>query len=224
MQRLQVTALTLLREQDFGSYEGKPFYSRPRNPNISGKENYRSQLAEDPNFKDVESKESMTLRMNTFLQERIIPIIHSHVTDDESSVAVVSHGIILSQLWKCLLGFLSKNSVLLSAGLSVGSGGVSSFEHLGCWSNTGYLELDVQKKQSAATREESVVAAAPCTPNPTYSVLDSTPSLHEYAVVIKTVNGREHLKGLKRTKGGVGSSKFYEGQKSIESFFKKREV
>jgi hypothetical protein len=39
-----------------------------------------------------------------------------------------------------------------------------------------------------------------------------------------TVNGKDHLKGLKRTGGGVGSSRHDASQKGIESFFKRRKV
>jgi len=44
----------------------------------------------------------------------------------------------------------------------------------------------------------------------------------KFQITVKTINGKDHLKGLKRTGGGLGSSKFEEGQKSIETFFKKR--
>ncbi|KAL0258946.1 hypothetical protein SLS55_006451 [Diplodia seriata] len=39
-----------------------------------------------------------------------------------------------------------------------------------------------------------------------------------------TINGKEHLKGLKRTGGGLGSSKHDQNQKSIDTFFKRRRV
>ena len=48
--------------------------------------------------------------------------------------------------------------------------------------------------------------------------------LHGWNMVIRKVNGKDHLKGLKRTGGGVGSSQFDEGQKKIETFFKKQKV
>lgn len=129
--KLQVTALTALREQDFGFYEGKPFYARSRDSGQSGKENHRSQHQSDPNFKDVESKESMALRMSSFLQNHLIPAICSEPMERNGDMAIVSHGIILSQLWRCFLKLLAKNSITLSPGLSVGTDAVTPLEYLG---------------------------------------------------------------------------------------------
>ena len=221
--KLQVTALTVLREQDFGYYEGKPFYARPRDSHKSGKENHRSQRQDDPDFKDVESKESMALRMSRFLRDHLVPAIRNEPMERNSDIVVVSHGIILSQLWRCFLKLVAKNSITLSPGLSVGTGGITPLEYLGGWSNTGYLELELSKKESAATDDLAIATAAPSTPDPFIADSDTVPPLYQYRVIIKTVNGKEHLKGLKRTRG-VGSSKFDEGQKSIESFFKKRKL
>ena len=212
----------VLREQDFGFYEGKPFYARPRDSHKSGKENHRSHHQDDPDFRDVESKGSMDSRMKTFLADDLLPLLFDE-QEEENIVAVVSHGIILSHLWRCLLGLLPKNSVALMAGLSVGKGGVTALEYLGGWSNTGYLELDIQRRSSTAVE---LTRSDPSLQPPMSQNIDrdSLPKLHDYKVIIRTVNGKEHLQGLKRTKGGVGSSKFDEGQKSIDSFFKKQKV
>ena len=218
--KLQVTALPVLREQDFGFYEGKPFYARPRESQKSGKEYHRAQHHDDPDFKDVESKESMALRMSTFLQDHLAPAITSEQVGLNSDIVVVSHGIILSQLWKCFLKLVARNSIALSPGLSVGAGGSTPLEYLGGWSNTGYLELEILKKETAATTELAVSTAAPPIPDPSNADGEACPQLHQYKIIIKAINSKEHLKGLKRTRG-VGSSKFDEGQKSIESFFKK---
>lgn len=212
----------VLREQDFGFYEGKPFYARPRDSHKSGRENHRSHHQDDPDFRDVESKGSMDSRMNTFLADDLLPLLFDE-QEAENIVAVVSHGIILSHLWRCFLSLLPKNSVALIAGLSVGKGGVTALEYLGGWSNTGYLELDIQRRSSTAVELPS---SKPSLQPPVSRTIvrDSLPKLHDYKVIIRTVNGKEHLQGLKRTKGGVGSSKFDEGQKSIDSFFKKQKV
>lgn len=218
-----VTALTILREQDFGFYEGKPFYARPKDSSKSGKENHRTQHQHDPNFKDVESKESMASRMLAFLQDHLVPAIQSEPMEGNSDIVVVSHGIILSQLWRCFLKLVAKNSITLSPGLSVGNGGITPLEYLGGWSNTGYLELELLKKESSATGDLATSTAVAPTLDPSENNSDTPPPLHQYNVIIKTVNGKEHLKGLKRTRG-VGSSKYDEGQQSINSFFKKRKV
>ncbi len=217
-EELEVRQLRILREQDFGFYEGKPFYARSRDSNKSGKENHRSQHVDDPDFKDVESKVSMDARMDDFVKDHLLPIISAN----GEVAAVVSHGIILSHLWRCILKLFGKGSVALAPGLSVGSGGVTPLEYLGGWSNTGYLELDIQSIPSVETKstDQASTAAAEAEPQPSGSEDSGVPSLK---MTIRTVNGKEHLKSLKRTRG-VGSSKYDEGQKKIETFFKKAKV
>ena len=225
---LVVTQSLLLREQDFGFYEGKPFYARSRGTNKTGKDIHRAEHHEEPGFKDIESKESMALRMDTFLDEHLLPILQSEIEGSEETVAIVSHGIIVSVLWKCLLKRFAAQTVSLAPGLNVGGGRVTPLEYLGGWSNTGYLELDIRPSQVLKENHTPVA-------NDDAGAVDKSPDIQHLGptisavfigrkMVIKTVNGKEHLKGLKRTGGGVGSSKFDEGQKKIESFFKKRKV
>lgn len=227
---LAVTQLPLLREQDFGSYEGMPFYARSRGMNKTGKDLHREQRQGDPDFKDVESKESIALRMDTFLDEQLLPILRGETQALEDTIAVVSHGIILLTLWRCFLKRFAPRTVSLAPGLSVGGGGVTSLEHLGGWSNTGYLELDVGPRDVAVSGETPTRASnndngtVDKDPENQHSGSTTSAIFIRRKMVIKTVNGKEHLKGIKRTGGGVGSSKFDEGQKSIESFFKKRKI
>lgn len=218
----EVTQLEVLREQDFGYYEGRPFYARPRDSFKSGREHHRTQHENECNFRDVESKESMTERMSDFLRDHLVPLIHDQAAN-EKAIAIVSHGIILSHLWRSLLKMLPKDSVSLSPGISIGSGGVTPLEYLGGWSNTGYLELDIQERSEAGMNDKPIPSSSSQS-SKTGCSSSSDISLSGLKVTIKTVNGRAHLLGLKRTKGGVGSARFHEGQKSIESFFKKRKV
>jgi hypothetical protein len=44
------------------------------------------------------------------------------------------------------------------------------------------------------------------------------------SLVVKAVNSQEHLKGLKKTRGGIGSSKHDEKQKTMDSFFKRQKL
>lgn len=213
----EVSKLTLLREQDFGFYEGKPFYTRQRDSRLTGKTHHRSQHCEDPDFKDVESTESMAWRMDSFIQNHLLQLLN----DNEQIIAVVSHGIILSHLWQCLLKLFSKGSVALSPSLTLGiEARTAELEHLGRWSNTGYLELDILPTPVNAVCTNSFTSTVQRVPqSPSISLgLRPVPS----KMIVKTVNGKEHLKTLKRTRGGVGSSKHDEGQRKIESYFKKQ--
>ena len=220
--KIEVTALKILREQDFGYYEGKPFFARPRNAFKSGKEHHRSQHIDDPHFQDVESRDSMSKRMDSFLQDHLVPLILPMSGSEQTTIAIVSHGIILSQLWRCVLQLLPKDSVTLSP--TVDAGRITSLEHLGGWSNTGYLELDIRKRSRSTTSNNNKSSASPRSPEKGASTSSADLALHSHKVVIKTVNGKAHLQGLKRTKGGIGSAQVDEGQKSIDSFFKKRKI
>ena len=263
-----VIQLPTLQEQDFGFYEGKPFYARPRGSKKSGKDAHHDQHKDDTGFKDVESKDSMTVRANNFLDHHLLPILRLGASNKEQVVAVVSHGIILSTLWRCLLRRFSPRTVTMAPGSEVGSNG-TMLEYLGGWSNTGYLELQIdrakpahsetlnsQMNKSETSHVESIqlapisLAASPTTIGKieadalkTGTLLVSSNNeqdplqaevapiastdldiLHGWNMVIRKVNGKDHLKGLKRTGGGVGSSQFDEGQKKIETFFKKQKV
>ena len=210
--KLDISCLAVLREQDFGFREGKPFNNRR-------KEDYRLQRRKDSDFKDVESKDSMVLRMDGFIQQHLLHLLRDERLKEESKVAVVSHGIILSHLWRCLLKILPRNSVTVVPGLFLEGRGRNVLEHLGVWSNTGYLELDIHPVPTNAVAIDTIRPMA----QPLRQEQDPLGDI-ALTMVIKSVNSTEHLKTLKRTRGGVGSSKYDEGQKKIESFFKKAKV
>lgn len=217
-----VSQSTLLREQDFGSLEGKPFSARNRSSKSSARAAERSEQLINPVFVDVESRDSMVERTETFIQEELLPLLDGDSPEAEVVVSVVSHGIILSHLWKGFLKVFPNQSVKLAPDLSIGKGGPTLLEHLGGWSNTGYLELDIYRQSAIAAnaRDESTVVASKSTTEATNQ--QSPHSLLPFQMTIVTVNGQEHLKSLKRTRGGVGSSRHDESQKKIEAFFKKQ--
>lgn len=212
---LVVTELSILREQDFGFYEGKPFHAKPRELNRS---NHRSEHQNSPGFKDVESKEAMAKRMNSFLEQFIVPCLQEIISEPEPVFVIVSHGMILSTLWKCFLKRSASQNVRLGNGLEMKSGS-ATIEHIGAWSNTGYMLLDVHLLAQSAPTARATAGNTAVEARQIKATI-----VHDLRIVIKAVNSKDHLRGLKRTGGGVGSSKFDEGQKKIESFFKKRRV
>lgn len=225
---LEVVALAVLREQDFGDYEGKPFNARPRDSNGGGKRT-PVRHGKDPNFKDVESKESMEGRTNTFLKDHLVPIIQDKVQSESCAVAIVSHGILLSRLWRSLLQLLPQKCVTTSPGLPLRNGGSTPLEYLGGWSNTGYLELTVEKAGNPLTVQHQSLSPPSPRVSETLDLKLPTPNVTPgllgcMKLIVKKINGLDHLNGLKRTRGGVGSSKLDESQKTIESYFKKRKV
>lgn len=214
--QLEVSRLVVLREQDFGSCEGKSFSARQRVTDVESKEDYISRHRQDPEFKDVESKESMDARMDTFVLEHLVPLLPVDSSMAEAIFAIVSHGIILNHLWKSCRKLFPRANVTSVPGIEVRGG----LEHLGGWSNTGYLELDIQPVPKEAPPDQAGnIQPMPQSPNK-----DTTQPLLPLRMIVKAVNSTEHLKNLRRTRGGVGSAKFDDGQKKIDAFFKRSRV
>lgn len=259
----EVVQLTLLVEKNFGSMEGKKSYEQPAKCKPTDKEHDRSGSNGVAGFVAVESKDAMARRADTFLDMYLLPLLDNTPGTVEKCIAIVSHGIFLSTLWKRLLLRLPANSVVLSPELR--ASGRPSLEHLGGWSNTGYLELHMT--QSAAPNHISttdlplsVSLVSPSLPAETPAVMvglwrirvthvsddsevakkgaveaptittegvphRSAPHIaHGWRTTILAINCKDHLKGLKRTGGGVGSSRHDASQKRIETFFKRRKV
>lgn len=242
-----------IMEQDFGFYEGKPVFARTqKGGTISGKEAHRALHKDDPGFVDIESKEAMALRADAFLDAHLLPIM-----EEDNVIAVVSHGIMLSALWRRFLQRLPPKSVTIHSKV-IAMHGQLDLERLGGWSNTGYLELEMSIVPSYATiapspasidsvvegslpEKETVHLVASAVDNPTVELslpkheapqeLVSSPAsqstistrpFSSWTTTIRAVNHKAHLANLKRTRGGVGSSRHDEKQKSINSFFKKQ--
>lgn len=249
-----VVQLPVLMEQDFGFFEGKKWHERSAESKMAGKEH------NDANgFVDIESKESMATRVDTFLDDHLLPLIETPTDETKDHVvAIVSHGIILSQLWKRFLLRLPPKTVSFSPDVLANTRGYS-LEHLGGWSNTGYLELHMQKvlAQEATAAEDAPLPTSESAPsedvvgqakeeagiqnNPQVTSSDAVSGkhvvpapasdhvpqrklVHGWKTMIETVNGRDHLIGLKRTGGGVGSARHDASQKNIDNFFKRQKL
>ncbi|KAH6721725.1 histidine phosphatase superfamily [Leptodontidium sp. 2 PMI_412] len=235
----ETTKLEVLREQDFGFYEGKSFIERPRDGNKSGKAAHQDEHRNDPGFTAVESKDSMKTRSDTFIDMHLSPLLKQ--VPEDGTVAVVAHGIILSHLWRTFLKRFHPSKVSVGQGIDTPGNGFS-LEHLGGWSNTGYLDLEVKSvpaKDTATTAESTGTAELaeksrpsedksdlpqnPSIPPPTLSAM-AQPSTQflDMSLVVRAVNSKEHLIGLKKTRGGIGSLQHDASQKTVDSFFKKR--
>jgi len=244
------TKLELLREQDFGYYEGKSYMERTNH--VSGKTAHRAAHAHEEGFQDVESKESMAARMEQFISSYLVE--HFIKCDGGETIVVVAHGIILAYLWRCILKKFDDVSV--QSGIVVDRG----LERLGGWSNTGYLDLEIERKpilstsssttngndrDSSATIPFTKGVSIPTTESvlfaitsPRITYANSTPQFCEPIVVkppqllalasaslkVKAVNSLEHIRGLKKTRGGIGSSKHDDKQKTVDQFFKKQRI
>lgn len=187
-----VVKLPTLREQDFGSFELVPWASKRADNAFTTK----VPSATDPDFKPKETAEQMKERADQFLDDFITPIL---ALGSEERVAVVSHGLFLSALWRALLGRFSPTNVVV--GPEVGALGPGRpLEYIGAWSNTGYLELTVLNQ----SRQEGAGAT----------------QLSSSILNVIAVNRKTHLDNLQRTRG-VGSAAYDSRQQQIDGFFKR---
>ncbi|OJD25783.1 hypothetical protein ACJ73_02853 [Blastomyces percursus] len=200
--------LPVLRERDFGTLEGKSWLTAR-----GGAANSVSEPAEEP-----EPHASVASRADSFLSNHLLPILldAGHAAQ---VVAVVSHGVLLSALWEALSRLFLSNHVVFAPGVEVTT-------RISSWSNTGYLELDIGRI------ETTLITPAPANESDkSQDTMDGSngteakygaqhPPLHGRTLTIVTINGKEHLKYLRRTPG-VGSSKHDATQQRIEHFFQK---
>ncbi|EZF29466.1 hypothetical protein H101_06860 [Trichophyton interdigitale H6] len=166
-----------LREKDYGSLEGKSWVS----PNVNLNEEHDS-------FTPAETLDELSSRAQEFVNGFLLPLLRDG--SDNNAIAVVSHGVILSVIWRTL------KQMRVPPRPSSSSHGIPG-DPLVMWSNTGYLELDL----SIALATDQNQAALP---NLQISVL--------------AINSRQHLTNLKRTRG-ISSSKHDPKQRRLESFF-----
>ncbi|KAF2470724.1 phosphoglycerate mutase-like protein [Lindgomyces ingoldianus] len=249
-----VVQLPALMEQDFGFYEGKKWDERPADARVTGKHRHNHDHGSTSGFVEMESFSSMVQRIDAFIDTHLLPLFSGPTASTSDAVAIVSHGIILSVLWKRLLLRLPPKSVAFSPELSANIRDYS-LERLGGWSNTGYLELLMEKATllEPFSAEDSTLPLPPASAlQPSKVKLDSAkgeiarPDIRqgapdritkhrvldaqsaliklpgEWRTTIQTINGRDHLKGLKRAGGGLGSARHDASQRNIETFFKRR--
>ena len=164
--------------------------------------------------------------MNKFLDLDLLPRLLDNQHAERLVVAVVSHGIVLGHLWRCLMKRFAIHSVRVGNGVTLGGGrSGTSLEYLGGWSNTGYLEVDIKKLVEAPEIVESARTTAKVeivdVLSMTIKSVEVPTMLYGWTLTIKAVNNTEHLRKLKRTRGGVGSSAYDDTQKTLEGFFKR---
>lgn len=233
-----------LREKDFGSEEGKRFGTRGKQEALDA-----SKAAD---WVEPESQELMKKRIERFIDAHFVPTVLQAASDASAgSVVIVAHGIILNVLLTSLLVRFGPEEI---AKLTKPGDASWRSEWLASWSNTGYLEADLQlttpvavpasgipipehsladglaAKETAAVRAVSSVAApskgaaAVSQPGTASALVANVPSptlasTSNIQLAVRAVNCIEHLQGLKKTRGGIGSAGHDEKQKTVDSFF-----
>lgn len=211
----EVVRLPVLREQDFGSYELVPWASRRAQHALDS----RTPNPQDPAFRPQETSESMTLRADAFIADFILPLATSlWETEHDSAkecVAVVSHGLFLSALWKSLLSKFNAGGVVLGPNIEVLNYG-RPLEYLPSWHNTAFLELTVRRKAGDVGTGSTTAENGSTQPQNEYW----TP-FYDCCMIVHAINNRDHLLDLKRARGGIGSAAYDAKQKSLDGFFKR---
>lgn len=208
-----VVKLQLLREQDFGSLELVPWASRRAQSAFAPEPS----SLEEPEFRPQEAAEAMTHRAECFLADHILPLLAVATPEDSVSVhdcvAVVSHGLFLSVLWRSLLSKFGTNGVRLHSAAEISTYG-KPLTHLPTWSNTGFLELKIGSLSDRVPSPEPTVESSA-------QEAGGERPLAGRLLTILAINSKDHLLNLKRTRGGVGSAPFDARQKSLEGFLKR---
>lgn len=149
----------------------------------------------------AETAEAMKVRADRFLDHHLFPALQSsHHEAKHAACVVVAHGLILSTLFRALCARLHPGHLALGPEVPrTGSEYHSSLPVLPSWSNTGYLHGVLSP--STLTKGQKTAEMLP------------------FKLHINWVNCTDHLEGLKKTRGGIGSARFDDKQKSIDSFF-----
>ncbi len=141
---------------------------------------------------DAESPVEMRARVDRFVETHLQPALSSPSVPGiagEHSVVVVAHGTILGVLVRSLM-----------LRFSSGEPCNPQPDAVMMWRNTGYLEALVRHQGT------SLQDSAAGNPGP-------------ISVTVTAVNCVDHLRGLTKTRGGIGSAKFDGKQRTMDSFF-----
>jgi probable phosphoglycerate mutase len=209
-----------LREQHFGSLEGAKLQS--------------SAQAYAIDTEAAESEASMEARANAFLSEYLLPVLLNDTSNDEV-VAVVAHGIILRVLWICITGLFNPRDIRFGPGVASSSwSNVAPSSFIPIWSNTGFVDLNIQRQLPPASQPLSGFYTTPPQQGLISSPLETAPPvqatvapetlpsnalLSGWTMDVLAVDNKAHLADLRRTRGGIGSAAHDERQQKIDGFF-----
>lgn len=217
-----------LRERDFGSLEGVRWQS-PSTPSTNASASPgRSSRITSTKVIEKETTVSMRQRSLSFLHSHFLPLLFDDPTA-KRKVAIVAHGIILRVLWNCLVELFDPMSISLMPGIAAWEGGPAALLSPS-WSNTGFMELSIRMKQSPSSSPSQRLLTSHEARIASSSIMDTegTPPdslagdilLQGWSMKILAVDSKEHVAGLRRTRGGIGSASFDNRQKRIDQFFK----
>ncbi|CAK7228193.1 hypothetical protein SCUCBS95973_006797 [Sporothrix curviconia] len=200
-----------LRERDFRSGEGTRF-GASSGPDGSSRAGGRNAFA------DAESWDEMSVRAKRFIDERLDRLLAEAGDgdgdkEDRRAVVIVAHGLILNVLLSMLLmRYTPSEMARLQPPLLPGAGPSDrSKRNQLCvpWSNTGHLVIHASRPKTTSSS------------NAKEPRLDAEAETETRSVTLQVVsiNCMDHLNGLKKTRGGIGSAQFDPKQKTMDAFF-----
>ncbi|KAI2790979.1 hypothetical protein POX_c03832 [Penicillium oxalicum] len=212
-----------LRERDFGSLEGVRISRVPVPAGTSQSIGDRQRILA---HNQKETKESMRDRSLNFLQTHLLPLVLEEERS-ERNVAIVAHGLILRALWNCLTEFFDSSSISLLPGIAAWTGGPAALLSP-VWSNTGFMEILIAvippllslSQPQASGLGDGGTSEPRCGQEAPPSSSGQSSLLQGWSMQILGVDNTEHLVGIRRTRGGIGSASYDSRQKRIDQFFK----
>lgn len=152
----------------------------------------------------AETSTTMRARADSFLDSQLLPLLLPAAVsghNSSSTVVIVAHGIILGVLFRCLCDRIPNRSTFdPEVKSNRAPTGLDGSEVSLSWSNTGYIEARLSLSTSSHDPRD----------------------WSQVSMNVTHVNAADHLKGLRKTRGGIGSARFDDKQKTINSFFTKK--
>ncbi|KAI1139955.1 phosphoglycerate mutase-like protein [Hypoxylon sp. FL0543] len=199
---LEVSRLPELREKDYGSSEGTKYGVKTKRT-VDG-------LVQS----DSETHESMRIRVNRFINSHLIRITDTYGPDN-ITVVVVAHGIILGVLLKALIERFPPEP----ANPSSSTERRETHPEFAAWSNTGVLQAKLELPKDLSVSGSKAVSRPSSSMPDTNEGSFAKSNNSALRLVVEFTNNLEHLEGLKKTRGGIGSAKFDSRQRTMDSFF-----
>ncbi|RKF66035.1 putative phosphatase [Golovinomyces cichoracearum] len=234
-----VVRLALLREKSFGRLErtkiSKVGTILQSNLSDLGPSRGPTEMSHDP-----ESTLSMRFRAESFINNHLVPSLQ--MVQEDATIAVVSHGIFLSHLWRELLKRFTHDKICVSPTLSKSMD--TSLDSITTWYNTAYLELCITRFRDEETHKSiqtSVIDKSTYTTTPpqrpelpitsfrndhTQNECPKIPNneiLSYMQLTVISVNRRDHLDGVRKLRSGTGNLKYVPSQRTMYSYFVKKD-
>ncbi|PPQ91673.1 hypothetical protein CVT25_012886 [Psilocybe cyanescens] len=190
--------MDLLREQNFGSGEGRAISKKEKGISLVAhyaKGKYPALHTRQQKFPGGESLDEMAQRAEAIVNGIIsLELLKEKDESKTRTVAIVSHGLFIGELVAAIV----RRDVDFQGNLDV--------RDLRGMRNTGWTRLEVSLKPDSGDRRLS---------SDTSSNAQTSPAL---VVRLNEINRYSHLSNLHRQKGGIGSSTHDPAQQDIRSF------